>query len=301
MLLSMSLSAQSVGTDITLTTSTGDIHGTLLLPVDVDKPSVVLIISGSGPTDRDGNNPMMSNNSLRMFAEDLQAGGIASVRFDKRGVAASMDAAPEEIEMRFDHYVDDVRQWVELLAQDDRYSSIILAGHSEGALIATLVAQSPQVDRLITLAGAGTTADETIRAQLAGQPAMVADPALRLLDSLAAGRTVENVPPMLMSIFRPSVQPYMISWFQYDPAMELAKLDKPVLIIQGSTDIQVKAADADRLAAALPSAQLSHIDGMNHVLKPAPMDMTANVATYSDPVLPLHEKLMDVILEFLSF
>ncbi len=300
LLLSVSLTAQPHGTDITLSTSTGDIYGTLLKPANVEKPQMVLLISGSGPTDRDGNNPMMSNNSLRMLAEQLHAAGIASVRFDKRGVAASVSAAPDEIDMRFDHYVDDVKAWIDMLVADGAYSSLTVAGHSEGALIATIAAQKPEVDRLILLAGAGTPADQTLRIQLAGQPSMIAEPAKLLLDSLAEGHTVRNVPPMLMSIFRPSVQPYMISWFQYDPAAELSKVSQPVLIVQGSTDIQVKSADADTLAAALPSAQVTHIEGMNHILKPAPADMTANVATYSDPELELHEDLMEVVLGFLQ-
>ena len=73
---------------VTLKTSSGNLEGTLLLP-EIEKPPVVLIIAGSGPTDRNGNNPSLKPNYLKMLAEGLHKNNIASLRFDKRGVAES--------------------------------------------------------------------------------------------------------------------------------------------------------------------------------------------------------------------
>ena len=79
----------------TLSTATGDIKGRLLLPANSTTCPVVLLIAGSGPTDMDGNNPMMKNNSLKFLAEGLAQKGIASLRFDKRGIAGSTAAGKE--------------------------------------------------------------------------------------------------------------------------------------------------------------------------------------------------------------
>src|ERR1043165_3945869 len=85
---------------VTLTTPTGALHGTLLVPASTRPVPLAVIIAGSGPTDRDGNSPMLQgkNNSLKMLAEGLAARGIASVRYDKRGIAGSAKAGGNEVD-----------------------------------------------------------------------------------------------------------------------------------------------------------------------------------------------------------
>jgi hypothetical protein len=249
---------------------------------------VALIIAGSGPTDRDGNNPMMKNNSLKMLAESLAKNGIASLRYDKRGIAASKTAAASEADLRFETYIKDAFDWIELLAADKRFSTVVVIGHSEGSLIGMAASQNQKVSKFVSVAGVGQAADKTIREQLAAQPPMVLEQSTPILDELVKGNTVENVPQMLMPLFRPSVQPYMISWFKYDPQKEIVKLKKPVLIVQGTTDIQVTVADANRLQAAKP------------VLKAAEADRMKNIQTYSQPDLPLHPELAPAIVSFIQ-
>ena len=286
--------------EITLKTKTGDIKGSLLVPSNSEKASVVLIISGSGPTDRNGNNPNMTNNSLMMLANELKKNGIASLRFDKRGIGESTSSGMQESDLRFENYVNDVKGWVDLLKESNKFSKIIVLGHSEGSLIGMIASQKAEVEKFISVAGAGNSAGDIIREQLKAQPAVVLNQSLPIIEKLENGEREENVPQMLYALFRPSVQPYMISWFKYDPQIEIAKLNKPVLIVQGTTDIQVSVLDADKLASANNKAQKQIIEGMNHILKEAEMDRLKNIQTYSMPDLPLKKPLIEIIVKFIE-
>ncbi|MDZ4714175.1 MAG: alpha/beta fold hydrolase [Cytophagales bacterium] len=286
-----------VSSPLALQTNTGTIAGTLLTPAQFRKIPVVLIIAGSGPTDRDGNNPMMKNNSLKMLAMELGRNGIATLRYDKRGIGESKAAAKSEADLRFNDYVNDAKDWIQLLKQDKRFSKVIVIGHSEGSLIGMIAAGN--ADKFISIAGAGQSADKILKEQLSAQPQGVQDIAFPILDSLANGHLVNKVNPMLNSIFRPSVQPYMISWFRYDPQVEIKKLSIPVLILQGTNDIQVSTADAERLSAANPAAKLVLLEGMNHILKNVPGDRQANIATYGNPTLPLADILITITRDFI--
>lgn len=273
---------------VRLETPTGVIQGTLLLPANpIARVPVALLIAGSGPTDRDGNTPLLpgKNNSLKLVAESLAAQGIASVRYDKRGIGGSMGVTTKsESELRFTHYIDDASGWITQLRQDSRFGRITVIGHSEGSLIGIMAAQKSPVDAFVSLAGAGRPIADILAEQLErGLPPETRPEALRILNELRNGRTVPQVPPALAMVFRPSVQPYLLSWLPIDPAEELAKLKVPVLIVQGSTDIQVMVEDAQRLARAHPSAKLVIIDGMNHVLKEV-REASQQTASYSDPV-----------------
>src|SRR6202008_3030166 len=151
---------------ITLKTSTGEIKGTLLLPALKTKIPLVLIIAGSGPTDRNGNQSSAENNSLKLLAEELAKNGIASVRFDKRGVGESAGAFEDESALRFDTYVSDVSGWIDFLAPDKRFGKLIVAGHSEGSLLGmAAAAKSTKVSAFISIAGAGRPADEILKEQ----------------------------------------------------------------------------------------------------------------------------------------
>ncbi len=299
------LSSIGKSEDIVLETATGKIYGTLQLPETSTKCPIVLIIAGSGPTDRDGNSPLLpgKNDSLKMIAQGLAEEGIASVRYDKRGIAQSTDAmfGKSEADLRFDHYVDDVVAWIKCLKADPRFSGVVVLGHSEGSLIG--MAAANKVSRLsgvISVAGAGKPAYELITEQLANEAKEIRDESHAIMEELKKGRAFEEVRPELMSLFRPSVQPYMISWFKYDPAAEIANLEVPVLILQGTTDLQVPVEDAQLLAKAKPDAKLRIFDGMNHVLKEAPLDPQANMAAYSNPELPLAPGFLEEIINFVK-
>ena len=153
----------------------------------------------------------------------------------------------------------------------------------------------------MSIAGPAQGAAEVLRIQLAGKlPVDLAKENENILASLEHGKTVDQVPAALTALYRPSIQPYLISWFKYVPATELAKLDMPVLIVQGTTDIQVAVAQAESLKHAKPAAQLAIIDGMNHVFKTVPLDPPKQIASYSDPELPLAPSLATKLVSFLK-
>ncbi len=298
--------AVSLGAEeVSLSTPTGTLHGTLLVPASSGAAPVVLILAGSGPTDRDGNSALEpgKNNCLLMFAEALAARGIASLRYDKRGVGASIGAIRRVNDLTFDIEIDDAARWVQQLHEGSRFSLLTVAGHSQGALIAIILAERGGVDRVISIAGAGRPAGDIILSQFEGQlsPPLM-DAARTIIASLAAGIPVPNsmVPIPLRVYFDESLQPYLISWFRYDPAVEIKRLNIPVLIVQGTTDRQVPVSDALLLAEADHSATLRIIDGMNHVLKDVPPDPDAQDRSESDPTLPIDKQLVTAAGDFIN-
>ncbi|WP_150644369.1 alpha/beta hydrolase [Pseudomonas fluorescens] len=287
---------------ISLDTGNGELHGSLLLPKSDTPVPVVLIISGSGPTDRDGNNPDGGrNDSLKRLAWVLAKHNIASVRYDKRGVAASLAATPDERNLTLDAYVADAVAWGRQLKTDPRFGNLILLGHSEGALIASLAAPPLDAAAVISVSGSARPIDQVLRQQLSYRlPPPLVLRSNQLLDSLKAGHVDNAVPPQLEVIFRPSVQPYLISLFRQDPSAAFARLKMPALIIQGSNDIQVGVGDAQMLKAAKPDAELALIEGMNHVMRIVPNDIKRQLASYKDPQLPLAAELGAHILSFIE-
>jgi len=307
--LILPISAQLIITEenIVLKTESGDIYGTLKVPANKNAIPIALLIAGSGPTDRNGNNPQMKNNSLKMISDALFNNGIASLSFDKRGIGESKNSMKDEAELRFEDYIQDVRLWIDLLSQDKRFSDIIVIGHSEGSLIGMIASQNNnKVSKYISIAGVGEPAGNILREQLekqlAIQPQAVKDMIFSYIAKLENGETIEDVPPSLNSLFRTSVQPYMISWFKYNPQTEISRLTIPVLILQGTTDIQVSENQSDLLAKAQPKAQRIIIDNMNHVLKDCEStDMqTQLTTTYNNPDTPLSELLTKSIISFIK-
>jgi uncharacterized protein len=279
------------------------LHGTYTLPRNVSgKLPVVLIIAGSGPTDRDGNSPKMdlATNTYKYLAWGLAKEGIASLRYDKRMIGESV-TGNKEADLRFDDYVDDAVDLVQMLNADDRFSKVIVLGHSEGALIGMLASRGQDVKGCISVAGAGQQADKIITEQLkASQSTFVQEKFKTLLDSMKRGKTIDNVDPSLWSIARPSIQRYLISWFRYDPTRIIKLLKMPILIIQGNTDLQVSTADADKLKKAKSDAVEVIIPNMNHILKEAPADRDQNLATYNKPDLPLKAELVPELVKFIQ-
>lgn len=279
----------------------GDLFGTYTGPRNVGIIPVVLILPGSGPTDRDGNSILgIHTDAYKMLAEALAKNKIASLRIDKRGVGKSKGATKSEKNLLFDTYVEDAVAWINSLKVDYGYEKIYVLGHSEGALVGMLAAQRTKVSGFISVAGPGRPIDVVLREQFANMPPDLLSKANVILDSLKAGKQNSDVDPGLMAYFRPSVQPYMISWIKYNPAQEISKLKIPVLILQGTTDIQVSSEDAILLSKGKPSANLLFLDNMNHVLKSSETDVAKNLETYKNPELPVNQQLIDVVTRFIN-
>jgi pimeloyl-ACP methyl ester carboxylesterase len=282
--------------EVSVPVNGGTIKGTMMYPENASATlPVALIIAGSGATDRNCNDgPNLNTNAYKMLAEVLAEKGIATLRYDKRMVGKSNDFVPDEAKLKFEDYVQDAVRLCQYLRKDKQASAVYIIGHSEGSLIGMLAAQKTPVNAFISLCGAGENIANTLKRQIPTPQAA------GVINELKSGNLTNDVPQDLRVTFRKSVQPYLISWMKYDPAIEIKNLSIPVMIIGGTTDIQVPVADAEMLKKAAPKAELLVINGMNHILKSAIADRTANIVTYNQPNLPLNTDLAAGVTRFLS-
>jgi pimeloyl-ACP methyl ester carboxylesterase len=283
----------------------GEIAGTF---VDAGPGApVVLIIPGSGPTDRDGNNPLgVKAAPYRMLADALAAKGVSTLRADKRGMFGSKAAIPDANAVTIADYAADAHNWIDALRKRTGARCVWLLGHSEGGLVALAAAQRPEgLCGLILVASPGRKLGIIIREQLQANPANapLLPPAMAALQSLEAGEAVDTsaMPAPLLALFSPKVQPFLIDLLHQDPVAMARATKLPMLIIRGGKDIQVAAADAEALHAARPDTRLLAPPNMNHVLKDvAGDDRASNLATYADPNLPIDASLVDGIAAFVK-
>ena len=282
----------------------GPLKGTLVKPAGPMR-AAVLIIPGSGPTDRDGNNPLgIKANSYRLLADGLAAKGVASVRFDKRGLGESK-AAGDGNKLTIADHANDTRAWIAATRRATGASCVWLAGHSEGGVVALASANSKNVCGLVLIASPGRKPATILREQLRANPANapLLPQAEAALTSLEAGRRADVSamhPALARGLFNPLVQDFLIDLMRQDPAQLLRSYFGRVLVVSGGRDLQVGKADADALAAARPGVTVAAFPAMNHVLKDAPEDKAANLATYAQADLPLTAGLVDRIATFVA-
>ena len=268
---------------------------------------VVVIIPGSGPTDRDGNNPMgVTAASYRLLAEALAKRGITTVRIDKRGMFGSKAAIANGNDVTIAAYAADAHAWAKAARTATGAKCVWLLGHSEGSLVALVAGQDHRdLCGVISVAGMGRKLGAVLRDQLSANPANapILAPALAAIASLEQGQRVDGktLPAPLQPLFGEAVQPYLINLMAQDPARLAGALKLPLLIVQGDRDLQVKVTDAKLLAAAQSRARLVLVSGVNHVLKAvATDDPAANFATYADPSLPVASGVVDAIAMFVK-
>jgi alpha/beta superfamily hydrolase len=276
------------------------INGSLYSPLKQNKKTnLVLLIAGSGPTDRDGNQKGLINNSLKYLSEELVKNDIAVFSYDKRIISQVKIGNVNEATLTFDDFITDATAVLMFFKNQKKYNKIIIAGHSEGSLIG-MIAAKDKADGFISLAGAGRTIDAVLVEQIAKQAPFLKEETQKNLDILRSGKTFELKNPMLASIFRESIQPYMISWIKYNPQIEIAKLQMPIVIINGTKDIQVSVHEAELLKKAKPEAELVLIENMNHVFKEIKSDDAENMKSYTNPDLPVVPKLTSTIAAFVK-
>ena len=276
-----------------------NIDGVLLTP-KIKKPPLVIILSGSGPNDRNGNSNAVKGYMLKKLAEQLSNNGIATYRFDKRSSKYIKERNPAVHNLTFDIFIDDAKAILEYFKAKNSYGKIYVVGHSQGSLVG-MVAAKDLADGFISIAGPGKTIDQTLIEQINQSAPMFSEDAKRVLGMLKKGETTDDFPAALASVFNKEVQPFMINWMQYNPQDEIKKLNIPILIINGTNDIQVKEADANLLHSAVPKSKLLIIENMNHALVIyEDKDTLGNRKSYDEINRELSKDLIDALVDFIK-
>ncbi|WP_037348965.1 S9 family peptidase [Sediminibacter sp. Hel_I_10] len=296
-LISLSLYSQDstlVSEDIAINKM---IDGTLLQPKETKKRPLAIIIAGSGPTDRNGNQNLLQNNSLKKLATGLAKNDIATFRYDKR-VVKQIKMKKIDPNTTFDDFVIDAKAVLDYFIAEGTYSKIYVVGHSQGSLVGMLAAKD-KADGFISLAGAGRTIDEIVVNQIGAMDPSLIEGTKKAFESLKAGKTTSDYPVALGSIFRADVQPFMINWMKYNPAEILPTLEMPQLIVNGTKDLQVSQAEAQLLKDASETAELEIIKDMNHVLFTIEGDTLENSKSYNESSRPVSEELIMIVSNFI--
>lgn len=274
------------------------IDGTLLTPIDVDNPSLAIIIAGSGPTDRNGNQNFLKNNSLKKLAESISNKGIASFRYDKR-IVKQIRKGDVDKDLMFDDFVSDAEDVINYFKEKEAYSKIYVIGHSQGSLVGMLAAKD-NADGFISLAGAGQNIGDVIVDQVTNMAPKLGEEAQKVVDKLKKGETTTEYPQALASVFSIDIQPFMINWMQYNPTEIISELKIPILIVNGTKDLQVSEEEAQLLKDANETAELKIIENMNHVFFEIKGDDLENSKSYNEAFRPISTELVDAIVEFIS-
>ena len=280
-----------------------ELGGTLVIPRGATgRVPVVVIIAGSGPTDRNGNSLMgIRPNSYAQLAWQLAGRGIATLRYDKRAMPGTKGTF-DLTKMTLDDFAADARAAAESLAHDSRFSKVVLLGHSEGSALALIAArQGAPVAGVISVSGLGRPLGVVMREQLARQ---FDSATLVRYDTAMAqylrGEQPKDVPPQLGPLFVPINLSFMRSLTSFDPPAAIRAVHQPVLIVQGGRDVQVTVADAERLHTAKPDAQLVVVPLANHVLKQATdTTLAGQMPTYQNPTVPIMPDVANAIADWI--
>lgn len=280
-----------------------ELAGTLTTPRGVTKSvPVVVIIAGSGPTDRNGNSVMgIRPNSYAQLAWRLAERGIASLRYDKRvlpGTKGTVDITT----LSLADFASDARAAAESLAIDKRFSRVLLLGHSEGASLALIAAKNgPPVAGVISVSGLGRAVTTVIRQQLSRQ---VDSATLVRYDSAMAeylrGEPPKDIPAGLEAFFVPMNLRFMRTWAEFDPPAAMRAVRQPVLIVQGGRDLQVTPKDAELLKSGRPDAPIVIVPLANHVLKQAAdTTLAGQMPLYQNPAAPIMPDVVNQIADWI--
>ncbi|OCW96213.1 alpha/beta hydrolase [Alishewanella sp. HH-ZS] len=276
------------------------INGTMYIPEGYSSGIIALIISGSGPVDRDGNVPGLTNNSLKMLAHELGKSGIASLRYDKRGVGDSISNNVDESLLTFDLYVEDAVLWIEKLGNDKRFKRIVVIGHSDGSLVGMVASRNSLVDKFISINSSSLKADDLILMQIKDKYPEYLDETVSIISKIKSSDNFEVEDEFLKLIFRKEIHNFLFSWFRYDPKVEFSKLKIPSLVVHGKNDVQINFDSAVQLNSVNKLSKLVLIDNMNHILKDSSLDQNDNFSTYNNPSLPVSSLLIEEVVSFIK-
>ena len=274
------------------------VDGTLLTPNSKEKPKLAIIIGGSGPTDRNGNQNFLKNNSLKKLADSLSNHGIATFRYDKR-VVKQIKTGNIDKSTTFDDFVKDAVSVIEYFKKTKAYSKIYVIGHSQGSLVGMLAGKG-RMDGFVSISGAGKSIDSVIIDQIQKTAPQFTQDTKRIFGILRSGQTTQDYPQELSSIFNPDIQPFIMNWMQYNPKELIKSLDVPILILNGTKDLQVGVEEAKSLGNAANNAKLIIIEKMNHVMFLIDGDDLENAKSYNESTRPISQELVNAIVDFIN-
>jgi alpha/beta superfamily hydrolase len=275
------------------------IDGSLVTPDSNPSKSLVIIIAGSGPTNRNGNQNFLKSNNLKKLAIALAENNFASFRYDKRIVKQIETGNVDVKNMRFEDFVNDAKDVITYFANKTEFSKLYIAGHSQGSLVGML-AIDENIDGFISLAGAGQNIGDVIVDQINNTARQFVEDTKKVVKKLKAGQTTTEYPQALQAIFNLETQPFMISWMTYNPTEIIASIKQPVLIVNGTKDLQVSVGEAKLLANANQDASIRIIDNMNHVLFTIEDDKLENSKSYGESFRPINPELIESIVLFIK-
>ena len=273
-----------------------NIYGSIVEPKSRSNSNLVIFIGGSGPIDRDGNQSFMKCDMFKKLAYSLSEKGISSFRYDKR-VVTQIRKGKLDKKITFDDFVSDAIAIIDFF--ESKYNSIVIAGHSQGSLVG-LLSIKEGVSGFISLSGAGRTIDMVIEDQISKTAPMLLEDTKNIFKILRSGKITEDFPLPLYSLFNIEIQPFMISWMQYDPKKIIAKIPIPSLIINGDSDLQVDEKEAKLLYNSAQNSEILIVKNMNHVLVEIEGDELKNVKSYNNPDLKISELVIGKMVEFIE-
>jgi len=276
-----------------------NVDGILLTP-KTEQPPLVIILSGSGPNDRNGNSNVVKGNLLKKLAEELATYGIASYRYDKRSSKYIKERSKEINNITFKMFIDDATASIDYFKSKNLFSKIYVLGHSQGSLIG-MIAAKDKADGFISISGPSESIDKTIIKQVNASAPMFTPKTKELFDILRSGQTTDDYPPALASIFNKPTQPFIAEWMQYDPVIEVEKLSIPILVINGTNDFQVSEDNAKNIHVAGNNSKLVLIENMNHALVIYEgKDTLGNMKSYNEIKRSLSAELIKTLVSFIK-
>lgn len=291
----MAQASDFISTNVTVNTF---VDGTLTFPNEAKNPSLAILISDYGPIDRDGNQNFQKNNLLKKLAEGLSSHGIAAFRYDKR-IVRQIQRGRVDKTITFDDFVTDAISIINYFKNSKQFKNIYVIGHGQGSLVGMIAAQE-YADGFISLAGSAKTIDTVILEQINKTVPGLVNESEKVFNVLRQGKTTDSFPPALASIFNKDTQPFMSSWMQYNPQEILKTLNMPVLIINGTKDLQVPEDEAEQLHTAAPNSSLKIIENMNHVLFTIQGDDLENSKSYNESFRKLSEAVIPTLVDFIK-
>lgn len=274
------------------------VNGTLMYPQKPSTNDLVILISDYGPTDRNGNQNNQKNDAILKIAKALAHNGIASFRYDKRTFKQILNNNFKN-RTSFNDFIKDAKAVLNYFKKSEKFDKLYVMGHGQGSLVGMLAAES-LADGFISVAGFGKNIGDVIVEQINILDTALGTEAQRVANLLKGGNTTKDYPEALSSVFDITLQPFMISWMHYNPAMVISRLQMPILIIHGTKDLNVSLEEAELLKESNPRASLKIIENMNHVLVTITGDNLENAKSINQAYRALSDDFVSAVVSFIK-